>query len=62
VKQRCNVAICGRNATILVTFRHSPDRPYPYCDFHAINRRGEVRWGPIAVTAAHRITHQQEEP
>ena len=62
MKQRCHVAICNRVATIEVTFRFSPDHPYPYCDFHAINRRGEVRWGPYNVTAAHKITNTGENP
>jgi len=48
---KCCVDICRRPATVLVVFRYSP-REYCYCGFHAIDRRGNLRWRPKQVAHA----------
>lgn len=39
---KCSVAVCGREASVMVHFR--PAGAYPFCRFHAYDRRGDPRW------------------
>jgi hypothetical protein len=40
---KCEVASCHRDAAVMVTFKHG-SRGWPYCSWHAYDKRGQLRW------------------
>lgn len=45
---KCNIACCSRDAVVLITFRYGR-KSHPFCQFHAYDRVGKLRWGTRAV-------------
>ena len=52
---KCDVGPCRREARVFVTFSAS-GATTPYCDWHAYDRQGNLRWSSEAVAATERIS------
>ena len=57
---KCEVAICNRVATWVVTFTWG--RSHVLCDFHAVGRRGRPRWDPRHLRECRRLRDSVPAP